>query len=197
MILGALVPLPLAESIMTSLDELIEKVSDLHHRVAPVGGQGGASFAVTATSPARRGTRNVESGSIKQGSSGENSMLEDDEKPIRYHFAEDFVLDPDELVFLDKLEPGTMNWVRRGDIPEDAKTPELLQAFVPENALAQDGEAWRAMTERGELLYVFSVYDLAMELSGKKTITMHPNDQYFLAVAHERLSLPPLSVRSC
>jgi hypothetical protein len=37
MILAALAPLPLAESIMTRLDELIEKVSDLHHRVAPVG----------------------------------------------------------------------------------------------------------------------------------------------------------------
>lgn len=38
MILGALVPLPLVESVMVRLDELIEKVSDLHHRVAPVGG---------------------------------------------------------------------------------------------------------------------------------------------------------------
>jgi hypothetical protein len=38
MILAALAPLPLVESIMTRLDELIEKVSDLHHRVAPVGG---------------------------------------------------------------------------------------------------------------------------------------------------------------
>jgi hypothetical protein len=40
MILAALAPLPLAESMMASLDELIEKVSDLHHRVAPVGGSG-------------------------------------------------------------------------------------------------------------------------------------------------------------
>ena len=38
MILAALAPLPLAESISARLDELIEKVSDLHHRVAPVGG---------------------------------------------------------------------------------------------------------------------------------------------------------------
>jgi hypothetical protein len=38
MIMGALMPLPLAESIMARLDELIEKVSDLHHRVAPMGG---------------------------------------------------------------------------------------------------------------------------------------------------------------
>jgi hypothetical protein len=41
MILGALVPLPLAESISARLDELIDKVSDLHHRVAPVSGPGG------------------------------------------------------------------------------------------------------------------------------------------------------------
>jgi hypothetical protein len=41
MILAALAPLPLAESIMTRLDELIEKVSDLHHRVAPIGGPAG------------------------------------------------------------------------------------------------------------------------------------------------------------
>ena len=39
MILAALAPLPLAESISARLDELIEKVSDLHHRIAPVGGR--------------------------------------------------------------------------------------------------------------------------------------------------------------
>jgi hypothetical protein len=38
MILAALAPLPLVEFISTRLDELIEKVSDLHHRVAPIGG---------------------------------------------------------------------------------------------------------------------------------------------------------------
>jgi hypothetical protein len=38
MIVAALAPLPLVESMMTRLDELIERVSDLHHRVAPVGG---------------------------------------------------------------------------------------------------------------------------------------------------------------
>ncbi len=38
MILAALAPLLLAESISARLDELIEKVSDLHHRVAPVRG---------------------------------------------------------------------------------------------------------------------------------------------------------------
>jgi hypothetical protein len=37
MILAALAPLPLVESISARLDGLIEKVSDLQHRVAPVG----------------------------------------------------------------------------------------------------------------------------------------------------------------
>lgn len=38
MILAALAPLPLVEPISARLDELIEEVSDLQHRVAPVGG---------------------------------------------------------------------------------------------------------------------------------------------------------------
>jgi hypothetical protein len=38
MILGALVLLPLVESISARLDQLIEKVSDLQHSVAPIGG---------------------------------------------------------------------------------------------------------------------------------------------------------------
>jgi hypothetical protein len=37
-ILAALAHFPLLESISTRLDELIEKVSDLHHRIAPMGG---------------------------------------------------------------------------------------------------------------------------------------------------------------
>jgi hypothetical protein len=41
MILAALAPLPLVESISARLDGLIEQVSDLHHRIAPVGGQAG------------------------------------------------------------------------------------------------------------------------------------------------------------
>jgi hypothetical protein len=40
MILAALAWFPLVESTSARLDELIEKVSDLHHRVAPVGGPG-------------------------------------------------------------------------------------------------------------------------------------------------------------
>ena len=45
------------------------------------------------------------------------------------------------------------------------------------------------MTERGELLRVFSVYELAEELGGKKISTMHPTDQFFLGVARARLCL--------
>ena len=41
MILAALAPLPLVETIMTRLDALIDKVSDLHHRLAPLGDGGG------------------------------------------------------------------------------------------------------------------------------------------------------------
>jgi hypothetical protein len=41
MILAALTPLLLIESIAARLDELIEKVSDLQHRVAPVGSSAG------------------------------------------------------------------------------------------------------------------------------------------------------------
>jgi hypothetical protein len=38
MILAAVAPLPLVESVSARLDQLIEMVSDLQHRVAPVGG---------------------------------------------------------------------------------------------------------------------------------------------------------------
>jgi hypothetical protein len=38
MIVAALAPLPVVESMMARLDALIEKVSELHHRIAPLGG---------------------------------------------------------------------------------------------------------------------------------------------------------------
>jgi len=118
-------------------------------------------------------------------------MFDDDEKPIRYHLDKDFVLDPGERVSIEKLDTGTTDWVRQFDAPEDAKTPDLLDALLHRVALDRGGEAWRAVTERGELLRVFSVYDFADELSGKEVITMHPRDQYFLGVAHGWLDLPP------
>ncbi|MGO8798408.1 MAG: hypothetical protein ACLQJL_04915 [Roseiarcus sp.] len=114
-------------------------------------------------------------------------MFDVDEKPIRFHLTEDFVLDSGERVFLDRLEGGTSNWVRRYEVPEDKKTPHSLQALVCETALTLGGEAWRAMTERGELLRVFSVYDPAKEWSNKIVLTMHPSDQFFLGAARARL----------
>jgi hypothetical protein len=41
MIVAALAPLPLVESMSARLDELIEKVAELQHRIAPVGGPDG------------------------------------------------------------------------------------------------------------------------------------------------------------
>jgi len=38
MIIGALIPLPLVESMTRQLGELLLKVADLQHRIAPVGG---------------------------------------------------------------------------------------------------------------------------------------------------------------
>jgi hypothetical protein len=38
LIMGALIPLLLVESIMKRLDDLIDKVAELHHRIAPIGG---------------------------------------------------------------------------------------------------------------------------------------------------------------
>lgn len=43
MVLAAIAPLPLVESLMVRLDDLIQKVADFQHRVAPVGGTGSAS----------------------------------------------------------------------------------------------------------------------------------------------------------
>jgi hypothetical protein len=105
-------------------------------------------------------------------------MIDDDEKPIRYHLSDDFELEPGERVFLEEIEPGTMNWVHRSEVSDDAKTPTALQTLLREIALREGGEAWRAVTDRGELLRVFSVYDFAEQLSGKKVITLHPDDQY-------------------
>jgi hypothetical protein len=37
--MGALIPLPLVEPMTTRLTDLIFKVADLHHRIAPAGGK--------------------------------------------------------------------------------------------------------------------------------------------------------------
>jgi hypothetical protein len=72
-----------------------------------------------------------------------------------------------------------------------SKESKTLQAVLRNIALREGGEAWRAMTDRGELLRLFSVGDLADELSGRKTITLSDDDQYHLGVAEGWLDLPP------
>ena len=115
-------------------------------------------------------------------------MLDDeDELPIRYHLDEQFELERGERVFLDGVEAGTANWSRLGELPDDAKTPEALRAFVRDAALTQRGER-RAMTERGELLYVYGVAELSKELSGRDCISMQPFEQLCLSVARARLA---------
>jgi hypothetical protein len=115
----------------------------------------------------------------------------DDEKPIRYHLTEDYELDPGDRVFADRLKTGTTDWERRLEITDHAKSPKTLQSVLRNIALKEGGEAWRAMTDRGELLRLFSVCDLADELSGRKTITLSDDDQYHLGVAEGWLDLPP------
>jgi hypothetical protein len=57
-----------------------------------------------------------------------------------------------------------------------------LRAYLRDIAITRGGE-WRASTERGELLSVFSVGDLKEELSGERSLTLHWRDQFFLRVA--------------
>ncbi len=51
-------------------------------------------------------------------------------------------------------------------------------------ALTRRGEAWRAVTERGKVLCVYSVYHLAQELSGSPIITLNARDQLYLALSN-------------
>jgi len=122
-----------------------------------------------------------------------DSMSEDDEKMIRYHLRSDFVLDPGERILIESLEADTTRWVYQFNAPNDVRTSHLLQNYLRKIAREKRGwEAWRAVTERGEVLERFSVYDLAKELSGKQAITLHRDDQELLANAAEDFGLPPL-----
>jgi hypothetical protein len=112
-----------------------------------------------------------------------------DDLEIRYHFPDEIELDVGERVFLEKQVSGTCGFVRCGVAPEDARDMKSIRALVRHTALARGGEAWRVVTERGELLCVFSVEDLAEELSGKAVITLHPYDQLCLAVARLLMGL--------
>ncbi|MGO8846427.1 MAG: hypothetical protein ACLQFI_14035 [Methylocella sp.] len=114
-------------------------------------------------------------------------MFEDME--IGYHFPDEVYLDPGEPVILEKQLTGTSEFVKCGVAPNDARDMESVRAFVRHIALACEGEAWRAVTERGEVLCAYSVYDLAGELSGKPVVTLHPRDQLCLAVARARMGV--------
>ena len=120
-------------------------------------------------------------------------MSEDDEKTIRYHLRSDFVLEPGERILIERLEAGTTSWAYQFDAPDGVRTPHSLQNYLRETALEKKGgEAWRAVTERGEVLRSFSVYDLAKERikerSGRQAITL--DDQEDLKKACEDLGLP-------
>ena len=112
-----------------------------------------------------------------------------DDAEIRYHFPNEIALGSGEPVILEKRLTGTSEFVQCHVAPNDARDMELIRAFVRHVALARGGETWRAVTERGEILFVFSVYDLADELSGKPVITLHPRDQLCLAVARARMGV--------
>ena len=117
-------------------------------------------------------------------------MSEDDEKAIRYHLSSDFKL-AGERILIERLEAGTTSWAYQFDAPNNVWTSDKLKNYLRETALEKKGgEAWRAVTERGEVLRSFSVYDLANEVSGKQAITLHPEDQQFLGRARRRLGLP-------
>jgi hypothetical protein len=86
---------------------------------------------------------------------------DDDGKPIRYHLTRDYALDRDDRVFIDRLEPGTINWFRFSEAPTSQRHPVELEALLRDIANREGGESWRAMTDRGELLRVFSVSESA------------------------------------
>ena len=112
-----------------------------------------------------------------------------DDAEIRHHFPNEIALGSGELVFCEKILSGpTVEWLRCDAVPEDVRDIESVRAFVRNIALARGGVAWRAVTERGEILCVFSVYDLADELSSKPVITLHPRDQLCLAAAQALLN---------
>jgi hypothetical protein len=112
-----------------------------------------------------------------------------DNMETRYHFPEEVDLDPDEPVILERQLPGTSEFVQCGETPIDSRDMESIHASVRNVALARGGEAWRAVTQRGEVLCAYSVYDLAREFSGKPVNTLHPFDQLCLAVARVRMGV--------
>jgi hypothetical protein len=113
-----------------------------------------------------------------------------DDIEIRYHLPSEIDLDLEEPVILEKQLTGTSEFVSCDTVPGNLRDMRSIRTFVRNVALQRGGEAWRAVTERGEVLYVYSVEDLADELSGKPVITLHPYDQFCLVLARTRMGLP-------
>ena len=109
---------------------------------------------------------------------------------MRYHFPDEVELDAREPVIIQKLLTGTSEFVQCGVAPSDIRDMELIRAYVRSTAFARGGEAWRAVTEDGDMLCVYSVHDRADELRGTKSaITLHPRDQLCLAIARLQLGV--------
>jgi len=112
-----------------------------------------------------------------------------DSVEIRYHFPNEIDLELGEPVILEKKGTGAFEFVQCCVAPREVRDMESIRALVRSTALARGGEAWRAVTERGELLCAYSVGDLARELSGKPDITLHPRDQVCLVLARLRMGI--------
>lgn len=75
------------------------------------------------------------------------------------------------------------------ETPKEAKqSGRALRNYLREVALMIGGE-WRAFTERGELLAIFSIGQLFEEMTHRKIITLSYEDQIALRVAKRRLKL--------
>jgi hypothetical protein len=107
---------------------------------------------------------------------------------IRYHFPIEVNIDDGEPVFLEQMLNGTSEFVRRGIAPNRPRNIDAIRASVRNAALTQGGEAWRAVTERGEVLCTYSVVDRAIELGANSVVTLHPLDQFWLAMARWQMA---------
>lgn len=92
---------------------------------------------------------------------------------------------------LESFESHSLNWLPRFAISDAPRSPEFLSALLRDVAIAMGGEAWRARIGKDDILCVYSVYDRAVELSGRKIITMRPIDRHFLQLAKSQLCVSP------